>query len=84
MAALYPRSRDVQTSQGGWCVALGKRPRSQGAGKAKLVTLVSKPGWEWSWLSPASSNHGALLSGAQGRCEMHENVLLSSCYGTCW
>lgn len=65
-------------------MALGKRPRSQGAGKAELVILVSKPGWEWSWLSPASSNRGALLSGAQGRCDTHENVLLLSCYGTCW
>lgn len=90
MATPHPRSRGVQTSRG---IALAsvdgarllvKHLRRQGMGKAELVTLASEPGWERSWLSPAPSNHGAECSGAQGRCEMHENVLLPSCYETCW
>lgn len=42
-----------------------------------MVTSASDPGWEQGWCLPASSNHGA-----QGRCEMHEGILLLFCYRT--
>lgn len=55
--------------------AVGELLPSQGAGE---------PGLEQSWLLSASSKPGSECSGAQGGCEMHENVVFPSCYETCW
>lgn len=50
------------------------------SGKAKLVSQA----WSRAGFLSASSNPGSECSGAQGGCEMHENVVFLSCCETGW